>query len=361
MSCRKVITQVLDASSSGTHQWQSIIKKLPVLMRDSYFYPDWVLLHRFNSDTRALMFTCEKQGKIWAYPFLLVSINYVGEKKLEQTWYDIETSYGYGGPLCNTADTQFFIEAYTLFTEWCNTNKVVAEFVRFHPLIQNINWLDSDTEIIWDRDTVSLDFRRINKSVLPFDTKTRNMLKRADKLNVNIRQTSEYDDYIRFVEMYKSSMDRVQAENYLYFSDEYFDKLFDFVRKSGCLLFAKHNEQYVSGAVFVYGSTWMHYHLAASDPDRMISGANNQLLMEAAKIGKQLGLKGLHLGGGRTNDPNDSLLKFKRSMSTDRHKYFIGRRIHRPDVYKYLTNLWREQYPALVHKYGKRLLCYHYN
>ena len=166
-----MIVRVLDATKQFD-EWCETIMQLPIALRDRYFYPNWVALHKFDSNTRALMFTCEHQGKIWTYPFLLESITHVGETKLEQTWCDIQTAYGYGGPLSNTSNTDFLNDSYSLFNEWCQSQQVVAEFVRFHPLIQNMQWVDSATKITLDRETTSLDFSCLSQTDLPFDKKT---------------------------------------------------------------------------------------------------------------------------------------------------------------------------------------------
>ena len=48
-------------------------------------------------------------------------------------------------------------------------------------------------------------------------------------------------------------------------------------------------------------------------------------------------LKYLHFGGGRTNDQNDSLLKFKKSFSNTLSEFYIGEKIHNEFLYNELT------------------------
>tara|TARA_B110000263_G_C15301788_1_gene508355 strand:- start:335 stop:1405 length:1071 start_codon:yes stop_codon:yes gene_type:complete len=354
-----VIIQVLDAANDS-NKWRQILKMLPQSMDDIYFSPDWLSLHSWDDDTRPLMFTCEHRGKVWVYPFLLRSITRIGQNDLEHTWHDIESAYGYAGPLSNTSDTKFLHEVQQVFNDWCKAQNVVAEFVRLHPLMQNAQWLDSRVKTMFDRETVSLDFDFFEQNKSPFDAKTRNMISRANKSGVYVQEASDKNSFNQFVSMYKYAMERLNAEQHLYFSDTYFVNLYNLVNTNGCLLLAMHDDKCISAGVFLKGSFWMHYHLAASDHDNMVSGANNQLLLTAARIGYKSGLRGLHLGGGRTSDGEDSLLRFKRSMSTNTHKYFIGKQIHMPDIYEYLCNRWQEHYPSLVSNYGNRLLCYRY-
>ena len=354
-----MVTEVLDAVNE-TKKWYLVLEELPTDLVDVYFYPEWVMLHRFNPGSRALMFTFQKQGKIWAYPFLLSPISFPDQSSFEKTWHDIETAYGYGGPVANTKDKDFLEDAHNAFISWCHKQNVVAEFVRFHPLIQNEQWIDSDVKITFDRETVYLNFALLKNDELPFTSKTRNMLNRAENLGVSIVRLEGRSGYKKFVDMYSNSMKRLKAETYLLFNNEYFSNLYSILQNGGLILGAEQKNTCIAAAVFIKGTRWLHYHLAATCFEKMVPGANNKLLLTASQIGFGLGLKGLHLGGGRTNLPDDTLLKFKRSMSTSSYNYVIGKRIHNHDIYSRLYNAWKNQYPLLENEYGDRLLCYRY-
>ena len=350
---------ILDACNH-TKQWCVVLDKFPRHLRDIYFSPEWVKLHRFDPSTRAIMFVCQDGSKIWIYPFLLGSISHVGDHRLGKTWRDIQTPYGYGGPLSNTQDAGFVTQAWSKFSSWCQDVDVVAEFVRLHPIIQNEQWLDPDVRVMYDMHTVSLDFEELQYDKLPFNANTRNMLTRANKLGVRVSKSLDRESFDQFVVMYGSAMKRLEADEYLHFTQNYFQDLYKLVQDNGFLLLAEHETELIAAAIFLKGSNYLHYHLASSNPDRMVSGANNQLLFHASNIGYKYGLKGLHLGGGRTTDPKDTLLRFKQSMSTHTHRYLIGKRIYKPKIYTSLRDLWRQYYPSLIPRYGDRLLCYRY-
>ena len=68
---------------------------------------------------------------------------------------------------------------------------------------------------------------------------------------------------------------------------------------------------------------------------------------------KKQNIEFMHLGGGNIDDNNDKLFKFKNSMSTNNHKYYIGKRIiTNPKIYK-LKKAWKEKYPILYDRYSK--------
>ena len=116
----------------------------------------------------------------------------------------------------------------------------------------------------------------------------------------------------------------------------------------------------IAAAIFFYGSCWLHYHLSASDFDNRLPGATNIILDLAFQEAKAKRFRRVHLGGGRTPDVEDSLLKFKKSMSTDVHRFYIGKRIYNPVIYQNLVDTWKQEYPTLVERYQARLLCYRY-
>ena len=110
----------------------------------------------------------------------------------------------------------------------------------------------------------------------------------------------------------------------------------------------------------MYSGNCGHYHLEGSNHDYSNLAANNLLLWKTAiELGK-LGVNEFHLGGGYNSDPDNSLLKFKKSFSNNLKKFYIGKWILNPDKYMELKKSWAEKYPEKVDKYGRLLLCYRY-
>lgn len=353
-------TEILDAVIDA-EKWRQTLARMPKDLQDVYFFPEYIAMHRFKSTAQALMFKYRRSEKLWIYPFTITPITRIGKHHVEKDVFDIETPYGYGGPLANTDDINFIAEAHHAFVTWCAAEGVVAEFVRFHPLLRNEHWAGPDTQIIRERENVSLNLARLDGDTLPFDSKTCNMLKRAERLGVEAKEHSVEGCFDQFVDLYLRTMETIGADKYYFFSDEYFRLLKELIKDSGRLFVAEKNHTWIAAAVFLKGAKWIHYHLSASDPDKRLPGSTNLILYTCAKLARNEGLELLHLGGGRPGgSENDPLLKFKKSMATDSHDFYIGKRIHNKEVYAYLRDLWEKQYPSLVPLYENRLLCYHY-
>ncbi len=103
--------------------------------------------------------------------------------------------------------------------------------------------------------------------------------------------------------------------------------------------------QTIASATFMLYKNYCHYHLAGGSLVEYRKYApNNILLWEAIRLAKESNVKYFHFGGGRTSDPDDTLLKFKSSFSSSLLKFKIGKRIHNPLVYKYLIDTWEKKY-----------------
>ena len=350
--------QILDAENDATI-WRNVLALLPE-QNDIYFQPGYVAIHA-GGDTRGRLFVFRQDEKIWANPFVIQPVRRVGDWVLSEEWVDIESPYGYSGPISNTDDYEFLSAAHAAFATWCRKNNVVAEFVRLHPLLQNQRWLDRQVEVVYDRVTVSLDLKQINSAAadrLPISKTSLYMVRRAERSGLEVQSASGEDAFLKFVSLYLNAMDRLGADNYYQFSETYFQGLRQLLETSGWLWAAVRDAAWSTAAVFLKGSRWAHYHLSASTPDRRDPGATNLLIAKAALVARDGGLERLHLGGGVTSDPKDPLLLFKQSMATDTHSFYIGKRIHDQDMYSKLKSAWERANPSLVERWGNRLLCY---
>jgi hypothetical protein len=87
-------------------------------------------------------------------------------------------------------------------------------------------------------------------------------------------------------------------------------------------LLAEWENEVIAGCLVLYGSRYAHYHLGASSRAHLSHRPNHllfrQMIIEASRRGKEF----LHLGGGATADPNDSLLVFKKTFTAGQEAMF---------------------------------------
>ena len=68
-----------------------------------------------------------------------------------------------------------------------------------------------------------------------------------------------------------------------------------------------------------------------------------------------------NLGGGISQNLADELLEFKKSMSNQSSKFYIGYKVYDKIKYNKLLNEFKIKYPNNYLKHCKKILCYKYN
>jgi hypothetical protein len=121
---------------------------------DAYYLAEYHLAYEANGDGRAMAFVAESEAGSWFHPFLLRGIDRVGDQSVAEPWCDLETVYGYTGPLSTTSDLAFLSAAWESFEAWCGDEHVVAEFIRFNPFVHSERWVARACQVSQDRETV---------------------------------------------------------------------------------------------------------------------------------------------------------------------------------------------------------------
>ncbi len=348
-------------SITAPEEWMQTLLSLPVSCRDVYFTPQYHYLHTQEDSAQAICLKYQENELTWCFPGLLNPIDKIGRVALPKGLFDLETAYGYGGPLSNSQDQDFLTRANQAFIEWAESNGIVAQFIRFHPLLSNEQWIkDDQLEIVFDRFTLSENISYYNAALPHYPKSARNAIDRGKRLGIETRVLDVDQWFPAFLDLYQKAMLKLGAESYYFFNRDYFNQLSSLVKDHGLLIGAMFKQKIIAAAIFLCGPNMMHYHLSASDFDNRLPGATNMILDLAFQEAKSMGLSQVHMGGGRTSAPDDSLLLFKKSMSTDTHCFHIGKRIYNMATYKDLVAIWEQEYPSLVEHYQNRLLRYRY-
>ncbi len=348
------------SSIKNNKDWIDIINKFPEKLQDIYYHPDYINMNCLKNDSEGYMFVNQNNNEIWAYPFIKIKIPDFEINLKDKIYYDLETPYGYGGPISNSQNKKFIKESNDKFNQWMKKNNIIAEFFRFHPLLKNLDLVDNSIEIIENRKTCSIKLDNLEENDLFYTPKVNNMIRRAENSNLISFISKDKKDFLDFKKIYEDLMKLKNADKDLFFSDNYFEKLFQLIKKNGFLSVIKNDKsQFLAAAVFLFSKKMCHYHLSATNHKYNYPGINNLLIHKAALNAKNMKIDILHLGGGNTNLDKDSLFLFKESMSNLKHFFHIGKRINNIGVYKKIKEKWKKQNPELEKKYSYRLLCYH--
>lgn len=278
--------QMLDASlSSDAVEWRDRVLSLPPNLQDLHYLPGYVKAYADEGGWPALCSVVDGANGFVIYPHVV---------KAKQ----IATAYGYGAPLASVpimAD-----EA------WKPAGADV--WYRMHPLLHADHQPPGEREkqIVW----------------MDLTADPESQLRKGHRSSVAAaRKAGVWVDTItlgEFYQMYLGTMERLTAADRWRFSIKLLRDLRDAFPDGFRIMAAFYNGTPEAACVLLRAFGTCYYHYAASWRRHPEIGAGNLLVVEAAKWAKSHGDKRLHLGGGLTPDPNDSLLRFKAGFSNHR-------------------------------------------
>ena len=336
--------------------WHHYLSLIPVEQQDLYFTPGYYSLYQNNGDGEAFCIVFEKDGNIALYPFLKNPITPLGYE-LDKEYYDIQGAYGYNGIISSTENPEFIAAFWEVFDAYCLENDIIAEFTRFHPLLNNQRLASPQMKTFFSRHTVSLDLSLSEDEIWKnqISSKNRNMIRKAEKEGVTI---VESDDYETFKRLYDNTMANLHAEEFYFFPQSYYEEYKQKFKDNCLLCFATLDGKVIAGSMFMFSDNYAHYHLSARDRDYSRYAANNLILWFAIRKAKECGCKWFHFGGGTTGAEEDSLLKFKKEFSKIETEFWIGKRVHNQRVYDEIVHQWKERFPESYEQYKVKLLGY---
>ena len=308
---------------------------------DIYFTPEWGEVNKLIEPGEPFQYVFE--SKTGCIKNLIIKREIPRLVDGEQ-YYDIVTPYGYGGPYiesCVEGKKDQLLEEYKVnFGRYCNANKIVSEFVRFHPIINNGRDFSRIYEAQCIRQTVGTNLESDDPVANEFSKSARKYVRRAVRDGVIWRVTEGPRDVSQFVDIYYSTMDRDNATDYYYFPLEYFNKCLELFRDH--ILFVEaifHEKTIAAGFYLCYGDT-IHAHLSGTLKEYLHLSPAYIIKYATAMWGKENGYKRIHYGGGTSNSLEDPLFLFKSKFTKNTfYDFYVGRVVWNQPVYDRLVEM----------------------
>jgi len=305
----------------------SVYESFPPCLRAPALHPYYVSSDALRSrdPITPTFFFYKDAGEVFYYPFHLYIV-------LGTEHYEIQSAYGYGGPKSTTEKEEFIHKAWDSHIKWCKKNRVIAESVRFHPLLEN--WKFYKGQIMDNRSTVWVDITH-EDLMASYSGRARTAVRKAQKNGFSVQWVGPEKFLDVFPPLYNKTMERIEAGASYFFSSEYHASLAKW--EQVLLGICSSERELGASAIFLLDGETMEYHLSASSSYGRKMNATNLLLHEAFLHAKKMGIQRVHLGGGKSAEPNDPLFFFKASFSDRRGAFKIGQHIHNKDAYDALT------------------------
>lgn len=251
---------------------------------------------------------------------------------------DIDSSWYYGGPLSNLKPQENEEKSNTAFVNafsgYCIESKIVSEFIRFDPNLENHLHFEKLLPISRNREIVFVDLSQSEDEIWrTMDGRARTAIRKAKKMGVKVGISSDKRDIDTFYEIYAAEMKRKKAPAHYHFAIPFFQELFENLDHRFALIYAEVDGTFFSGGIFVYEEDGpAHYYLMATSYAHRNYQSNSLILYEAMLFFKKMGLKVFDLQGGR-----EDVHYFKKSFSKHRAPFFTASIVHNRQIYEQLV------------------------
>lgn len=327
-----------------TDKWDSIVKSFDNY--DVYYLSGYTKPFKLHGDGEPLL--------IYYYDEDIRAINVVMKRDIEKdknfagkinskSLFDFTTPYGYGGfiieGLINSGSLSKLNKVYS---DYCYSNSIISEFVRFHPVLKNSKVNQSIYEVIDLGSTITMDLVSKEQIWKDLSSKNRNVIRKAINSGVDIYWGRSPELFDEFIPLYNSTMNKDKAIDYYYFDREFYKSVLEDLKYNFLIFYAVYEKKIISMSIILFGKNNMHYHLSASDREYKSLASTNLLLFETACWGCENGYKSFHLGGG-LGSKEDSLFMFKKAFNKNSETYFsIGKKIFDQEKYDELIEIRRK-------------------
>lgn len=326
--------KVLDIEKK--QEWDEIVKSFKDY--DIYYLNGYNKCLEINGDGSPLLFYYEDSS--------IKAVNVVIKRDVskdpkfkglieENKYFDFSSPYGYGGWIVegNGSTDNLFKE----YENWCKENKIISEFVRFHPLIDNQKYSESFYNVIPLGKVIALDTRDKDIMWANMSSRNRNKVKKARNNSIIITNNG-VEKLDIFKTIYEETMTRDNAEDYYFFDDKYYDCLFNDLKDNVTIFNAEYNNEVISSCIIMFANNRVSYHLSGSR--RMTNNIyeTNLLLYSVGEWANEQGFDTFLLGGG-VGSHEDNLYRFKEGFD-DKHNYqfYIGKKTYNEELYNELVS-----------------------
>ena len=308
-------------------------------MIDIYFEPDYGRLYEKVENGSFEIYDFE-------HTFGKIQHMYIKRKIPEQIdardYYDIVTPYGYGGPVILESHGEYreelVREFHKAFARHCAHQRIVSEFIRFHPLLDNAKDFQEVYDVHFMRPTVGTNLLAHNDPVnVELSKSARKNIRRALREGVKYRVNENPDNLEAFKQVYYTTMNRKNADAYYYFNDEYFDALINTLGNYLIVTEALYKGKIIGMMLTFKYNKILHTHLSGTYEEYHHLYPVYVMQYAITRWGKEKEYHLLHGGGGLTNSLDDSLYLFKKQFGKHESSGFqVGKKVWNSEIYSAL-------------------------
>lgn len=324
-------------------EWMAVLQRCP---HDFYHLPGYHAHAEARGEGAARLFAHTEGEHVVALPLLFRPVwSAPGLASAPAGWTDATSVYGYPGPVASREDVPEAVvhRFHAALAEELHRLGVVTVFSRLHPLLPQTPLLAGLGSCRHTRRTVAVDLTLSPEVVRARYRKSHKMgINRLRRVGLSCRRDPDFASLDEFIAMYHETMRRVGASVDFFFPRSYFEGLIAQGGPHVHLFVAEQGEEAVCGGVFLECNGIIQYHLSGTR-DSHLELAPSKMLVDTVRIwGQERGDRFLHLGGGFTSNPEDSLFQFKLGFSGDTWEFRTWQWVVNPDANALLVDRARQ-------------------
>lgn len=320
----------IDTLTADDPRWMEALGRLN---HDFYHQPSYVRLEaqRINATPEALLVTDKE--RLFFVPYLLRSCNLLFHE-MQEPVFDAVSPYGYPGLLMSDTgrDANFALAGMAALRETLAKRGVCSAFLRMHPIHgHDFTTLFPSCSFHDSSQTVAIDLQSSDVDILKqMRVGHQRTFKKCKSLGFTARIVSLLDVFEEFVDLYKETMDRVQAADAYYFDKEYFRSLALLPGVHCCVV--ESGSTIAAACVLFKCDGIVNAHLGGTRTEFLSRSPFTMVLTEGIFWAKSQGNRWALLGGG-VGGREDSLFHFKAGFSDSRFPFLTSRLIINDALY----------------------------
>lgn len=337
------MTDQIEIIDSKDKRWQYALDQCPY---DFYALPSYCDVEAQRMGGSAIALYISKENKILLIPLIKRNLPSKIVNEEHQNWFDATSPYGYSGIVTNILENDiagYLEEHKDMCLKTLQENRICNIFVRLHPIFNdydNLPWgcFRKHGEVYWIDLTKS--HEELNKMVRP---RFRSYINASIKNGAKVRIDEQFSHYDTFIQMYYNTMEDVGAENWYFFSKDYFYQLKEALGEKLKLVLVE-----VDGTVFAAGlytecNKIVEYHLSGKHKSEEWAHLTKLMMVYVRDWAKSRGNVIFHLGGGVGATQSSPLTFFKSGFTKNTRIFCSWRVISEESVYQSLLENWKEK------------------
>ena len=307
-------------------RWKEILDLMRI--RDVYYSSHYFFSALSLDPGEALMFYYSDEDGSIVYPYIKRRID--GEPLV---YFDITTPFGYGGPVVRESGdpialVEKFLEA---FSGYCREERIIAEYIRFHPLFGNAAYFEKHLKLLPLYETYTIDLARFLKdSEAP-------SLNNPEEPVIEVKKLGTVRHMFEFLVLYYSEVRRrEEADSYYFFTEDYFEALISNMGPILHLFGAYRDKKLISACYILAEGNTVYQHLDGTLEGEEATGTTEILQLKIAEWGADNNMAFYHLGGDFKMEKAQILPTKKSLANLQPDMFYICEKIHNTSVYKEL-------------------------